>query len=189
MSDRPHGNIQKPIEMLTTAKEQRLNNRIYSKAADSGLVVSAIVAELANELANLPVKADLKDTEQIARVVVAYVDACSQAGLLPSKIGLARALGMSARNLDKFCDNHPEHKTAELLELVFDAFSDALSTAALSGATAQVYSIFLGKAQYKMRDNATIQIDDRRADPLGERIKAETIAARYKDLCDILPSE
>lgn len=189
MSDRPHGNIQKPSEMLATAQEQRLNNRIYSKTADSGMVVAAITAELAAELANLPIKADLKDTEQIRRVVVAYVGACSQAGLLPSKLGLARALGMSSRNLDKFCENHPQHETAEFLELVFDSFSDALSTAALSGATAQVYSIFIGKSLYKMRDNATIEIDTRKYDPLGERVSADKIADKYKDLVDMLPAD
>ena len=45
--------------------------------------------------------------------------------------------------LDRFCDVNPQHPTTQLLEIVFDAFSEALSNAALAGATAQVYSIFV----------------------------------------------
>lgn len=183
MPDRPHGNIQTPTEMLTTAKEQRLNNRIYSKTADSGLIVQAIVSELAQELANLPQKADLKNTEQIKTICIAYANACSQAGLIPSKIGLARALGVNRRTLDRFCDVNPQHPTTQLLEIVFDAFSEALSNAALAGATAQVYSIFLGKVLYSMNDVVTVKMDPD-PDPLGERVSAEAIAAKYKDLLD-----
>lgn len=69
-----------------------MNSRIYSKTADGGAVVSAIVEQLAEELVNIPQKADLKNTAQIEKIVIAYVAMCAQAGTIPTKIGLARAL-------------------------------------------------------------------------------------------------
>ena len=177
MPDKPHGNIQKPIEMVATAQERRMNSRIYSKTADGGLVVSAIVEQLAEELAEIPQKADLRDTEQIKRICVAYVASCAKAGTIPSKIGLARALGMSRKTVDVFLQRHPEHETAQALELVFDAFAEALSTAALAGSVQQVYAIFISKCLYAWEDTVTIKAIP--PDPMDRQRTAAEILARY----------
>lgn len=187
MSDKPHNNIQHPSQMLATAKERSMNSRIYSKTADSGMVVSSIVEQLAEELTKIPQKADLRDTEQIKKVVISYVSMCSEAGAIPSKIGLARALGMSRRTVDYFLERHPDHPTAELLELAFDAFAEALSMAALANATNNVYSIFLSKALYRFED--TVSVKTVPPDPMDGKQSAKEIYERWKDKIDLLPDD
>ncbi len=180
MSNIPKDEIQTPSEMLATAKERSLNSRIYNKTADHGAVVSAIVNQLAEDLSDIPQKANLRDTDMIRKIIVAYVAMCADAGTIPSKIGLARALGMNRRTLEYFCDRHPEHPTAELLELAFDAFSEALSTAALSGSVAQVFAIFVQKAQFRWEDSVTIKTTP--PDPFdNNKSRIDEIIERYKD--------
>lgn len=187
MPDKPMGNVQQPIQMLATAQERRLNSKIYNRTADGGTVVEAIVEQLAKELVEIPQKADLKNTEQIKKIVISYVAMCAKAGAIPSKIGLARALGMSRRTVDYFLERHPEHPTAEVLELAFDAFAEALSTAALANATNNVYSIFLSKALYKFEDTVTVKAIP--PDPMDAKSSAAEIMARWKDQLDMLPDD
>ncbi len=163
-----------------------MNNRIYNKQnAEGGAIVSEIVTQLAEDLARMPQKADLKNTAQIERICISYVDACAKAGAIPSKIGLARALGMSRRTVDYFMERHPEHPTAQLLEIVFDAFSEALSTAALAGATNNIFSIFVSKALYKWKD--TVSIEAVPPDPFERRTAADIVAKWSKEQLDMLP--
>lgn len=187
MSDKPHSNVQQPIQMLATAQERRLNSKIYNRTADGGTVVEAIVEQLAKELVEIPQKADLKNTEQIKKIVIAYVAMCAKAGTIPSKIGLARALGMSRRTVDYFLERHPEHPTAEVLELAFDAFAEALSTAALANAVNNVFSIFISKALYRFEDTVTVKAVP--PDPMDTKSSAAEIMARWKDSLDMLPDE
>ena len=184
----PKNTIQSPSEMLATAQERRLNSRIYNRTADNGEVVSAIVEQLAEDLVDIPQKADLRNTELIKRIVIAYAAMCAKAGTIPSKIGLARACGYSRRALEYFCDKHPEHPTAELLELAYDAFAEALTTAALANATNNVFSIFISKALYRFEDTVTIKATP--PDPMDHRATAAEIMARYsKEELDMLPAD
>ena len=184
----PKNTIQSPSEMLATAQERRLNSRIYNRTADNGEVVSAIVEQLAEDLVDIPQKADLRNTEQIKRIVIAYAAMCAKAGTIPSKIGLARACGYSRRQIDYFCEKHPEHETAQLLELAFDAFAEALTTAALANATNNVFSIFISKALYRFEDSVTIKAAP--PDPMDHRATAAEIMARYsKEELDMLPAD
>lgn len=165
--------------MLTTARERRVNSKIYSKTADDGLVVQNIVSQLAAELVDIPKKADLRDTEQIRMICISYMAMCSEAGVLPTKQGLARAMGMTRRNLDYFCSSHADHPTAQMLEVMFDGFAEALNTAALAKAVDNVTSIFLSKALFQYIDKVTIEPVS--VDPLGERRDVEAILKRYEE--------
>ena len=187
MSDKPHNNIQHPSQMLATAQERRLNSRIYAKTADSGAVVAAIVEQLAEDLVEIPQKANLRNTEQIKCIVVAYVAMCAKAGTIPTKIGLARALGMSRRTVDYFLERHPDHPTAELLELAFDAFAEAMSTAALTGSVQQVYAIFLSKALYKFEDTVTVKATP--PDPMDSKPNTAEILERWEGKLGLLPED
>ena len=165
-----------------------MNSKIYNRTADNGEVVAAIVQQLAEDLAEVPQKADLRNTEQIRKIVITYVAMCAQAGAIPSKIGLARACGYNRRTLDLFCDRHPEHPTAELLEMAFDAFSEAMSTAALAGSVQQVYAIFLSKALYNYQDTVTIKSAP--PDPMDHRSTAAEIMSKWsKENLDMLPTD
>lgn len=190
MSGKPKNELMTPAQMLEMAKERRMNSKIYSRVADDGTVVHDIVAQLAEELSDIPPRADLKNTENIRRLCKAYILICGEAGTLPTKQGLARCLGMSRRNLDFFCTAHPDHPTAQLLEVVFDGFVEALNQAALAKAVDNVTGIFLSKAIFGYVDKVTVEPVNVQLDPLGERKSAvdmAAIAARYDDIPGGLP--
>lgn len=184
MSGKPKNNILAPEEMR--AVETR-GGRLYSQTADRGIVVSAIVSELAEELANLPKKIDLKDEKLVGKVAVAYVNACAEAGTLPTKTGLCRAFGITRQSVDYFLKQHYNEPSAELLTLIFDSFAEALNTASLASAVHPIVSIFLSKAIYNYTDTLKIETNPGR-DPLGDRLtqsELEEIAGRYTPPLDL----
>ena len=181
MSGKPNNEIMTPDEMQLA--ESR-DGRLYSQTADHGMVVSAIVSSLANELANLPQKIDLRDTQKVGSVVVAYTDACARAGTIPSKTGVCRAMGLTRAGVDWFMHHHPDEPTAELLTLVFDSYAEALNNASLAAAVHPIVSIFLSKAIYNYSDAVRIETAPAR-DPFGEKPDIAAIAARYEDGIDL----
>ena len=183
MSGQAKHMILSPDEMLDV--ESR-SSRLYSQTSDHGVVVSEIVSNLAEELANIPRKIDLRDTQLVGEVAVAYVDACSKRGTLPSKIGLCRAMGISRQGVDWFLSHHADEPSAELLNMVFDSFAEALSNASLASAVHPIVSIFLSKAIYNFRDTVSIEAIPA-GDPLGDRVNPEVIARKYQELADFLP--
>lgn len=185
MSGKPKNEIMSPDEMQVVETRR---GRLYSQTADHGLVVSEIVSNLAEELAKKPQKINLKDADMIESIAIAYTDACAKAGTMPNKTGLCRAMGVTRQGVDWFISHNPGEPSAELLQMIFDSYAEALSAASLAGAVHPIVSIFLLKAISGYRDTVSLEAAPAR-DPLGDRIKAENIAARYKDLCDMLPSE
>lgn len=183
MSGKPKNEIMTPDEMRGV--EARAG-RLYSQTADHGMVVSAIVSNLAAELAEMPQKINLKDLEMVRKVAVSYTAACAESGTIANKTGLCRAMGISRQAVDWFMKHNPGEPSAEYLTMVFDAYAEALSAASLAGAVHPIVSIFLLKAISGYRDTVSLEAAPAR-DPLGERVKAETIVAKYKDLCDMLP--
>lgn len=174
-----------PEEMRTTESRR---GRLYSQTSDHGLVVSAIVSNLAAELAEMPKKIDLKDPEMIRQVAVAYTAACAESGTLCNKTGLCRAMGMTRQGVDWFMSHNPGEPSTELLQMIFDSFAEALSNAGLASAVHPIISIFLLKAISGYSD--TIKIESPMlVDPLGQRVSAESVAAKYKDMIDMLPAD
>lgn len=178
MSGKPKNEIMTPDEMRIA--ESR-GGRLYSQTADHGMVVSAIVSNLAAELANLPQKIDLRDTQKVADVIVAYTDACARAGTMPNKTGACRAMGLTRAGVDWFIHHHSDEPSAELLTLVFDAYSEALSNASLAAAVHPIVSIFLLKAIGNYSDAIKIETAPAK-DPLGEKPDVSAIAAKYEAL-------
>ncbi len=183
MSGKPKNEIMTPDEMRIS--ETRAG-RLYSQTADRGLVVSAIVSNLAEELANLPQKVDLRDSEMVRKIAVAYTDACAKAGTMPHKCGLCRALGLTRQGVDWFLSHHPDEPSAELLKMIFDSFAEVLSSASLASAVHPVVGIFLLKALGNYSDTVKIETAPAK-DPLGERIDIAAIAAKYDGIPGGLP--
>lgn len=181
MSGKPKYDIMSPSDMEKLAEESRIGNRLYSRTADGAEVVNALVTRLAVSLANRPRKIDLRDCDLIEQVAVAYVQACSKAGTLPSKIGFCLACGISRQAVDCFMKGHPEEKSVELLRMIFESFADTLNSAALTGACHPIVGIFTLKSQANWRDTVTIE-SETVMDPTEERQTAEEIMRKYKDL-------
>ena len=180
---RPKNEIMNPDEMLEV--ESR-GSRLYSQTSDHGAVVSEIVSNLAEELAKMPRRIDLRDTQLIGQIAVAYVDACSKRGTLPTKIGMCRAMGVTRQGVDWFLNHHAEEPSADLLNMIFDSFAEALNTASLASAVHPIVSIFLSKAIYNYRDTVSIEAAPAK-DPLGDHVSADVIAKKYQELSDFLP--
>lgn len=179
----PKNNMMQPAAIQAMATESR-SGRLYSKTSDSGEVVQSLVAQLARELAQMPRRIDLRDEDMITRVAVVYVDACSKAGTIPSKIGFCRAMGISRQGVDYFMHHHADEPSAERLRMIFDSFAEMLNSAALASACHPIVSIFLSKALYNFRDTVSIE-QEIKQDPLGDRPNLESILAKYSDDLDL----
>ena len=179
MSGRPKNDIMTPQDMEEIHSR---TGRLYSRTADGGEVVSALVEQLAIELATLPKKIDLRDESLIKSVAVAYVNSCVKSGVLPNKSGFCRACGISRRAMDYYLLHHAEERTAELLRIIFDSFAETLNSAGLANAVNPVTGIFLSKALYQYVDTIKIEADQNIEDPLGKRRSVEEILSNYEDL-------
>ena len=157
MVNRPKGSIMSYSEMVE-ANEIRASSRMFSKDTDNGEKISTLVSNVRREFATMPEKISLRDTEMVRRVTEQYLKSCDATGVLPSKIGLCRAYGCSRQAITDYMNNNPNHSTTDYLSIVFDAFNELLSNAALAGSVHPVYAIFLGKAVYGLRDNSSVEI-------------------------------
>lgn len=181
MSNAPKNAIMDASQMLELANEQRMT-RLYSKTEDATDKVQALVGTLSAEIKHMPEKISLRDTQTVRRVCAMYVDACAEAGTIPNKIGVCRAMGLSRQAVDSFMDRNPEHPTTEFMIIVLDSFAEVLSNSALAGASNMVMSIFVLKAVASWRDNISIEYYNKNDGNIFTEIPAEEIITKYNDL-------
>ena len=181
MAKKPAHEIMSPSEMLELAEEQRMT-RLYSKVEDSTDKVQALVGTLADELANMPERISLRDTATVKIVAAQYVDACRTVGVIPNKIGLCRAMGISRQAADSFMDRNPDHPTSQFLEIVYDSFAELLSNSALIGASHPIFSIFITKAVYKWRDNISVEYVGNNQNSIYGEYTPEQVVQKYEEL-------
>lgn len=156
------------------------SSALYSRDVDAGTKVSMIVSSIAEQISYVGEPIEFNDTEKVRDTVIRYLESCDRIHALPSKIGLARACGCDRSAFDKFVRRNPNHKTAIFLQIVTDAFSEALTQASLNGSVQPIVAIFLQKALYGMRENE--QIATPVESPLGEITDTETLMKKYEEL-------
>ena len=152
---------QTDAEMLQSASKSR-QTRIYKGIARdiNTQTISMLTAQTAAELENLATPTEriaLKDTDAVQSVSIRYVQACSDAGVLPTMSGLAKALGVTRSALYEHIRSHPNDDTSRWLEEFSDTCGEAMMQAALYGAVSPVPAIFVAKARYGFRDTLTIE--------------------------------
>ena len=169
-------------EQMEAIAEGQLTSPIYSKDINPGDKIGILVNQLTRDLADVGEAIRFEDTEMLRRVTIRYLVACEKKGVIPSSQGLSRAFGVTNSAMKQFMRRHPDHPSARFLEIVLDGFSDTLQQATLSGSVKEVYSIFLQKALYNLRDNAPIQgaIEN----PIGEAESTSSIADKYANIDD-----
>ena len=126
----------------------------------------------------------MRDTGTVRKVMDSYMKSCDTVGIIPCKSGAARAMGISVQGVRSFMVGNPDHPTTEFLEIVFDLFSETLNNAALSGLSQPIYSIFLQKAIYGMRDNLAIEITQPDRGPLHPQATPDEIAQKWAESPD-----
>lgn len=173
-------------EMLSEGQESK-QSRLYR--AQSNEFVDGEITDLVNltasELANIadhPTRLSLEDLPGLQRQTVLYVRACAESSTIPTFSGLARSCGVSTEALNYWRRNHPGSPTAEWLEMVHDAFADALAASALRNLTNPVVSIFSLKARSGWRDTLTIEAP--RQDPVGPASTTAELAEKYEQIFD-----
>jgi len=157
------------------------NSRLYSKDTDNSEKVSMSVNAITQQLIDAPMKKiSLNDYNTVRAVTVEYMKSCSRTGIIPSKTGLSRALGITRAAADAFIKRNPGSDTARFLSMAFDAFAEMLSANSLAGSVHPIVSIFLQKALYGYRDNEPLTI----AEEPEERVNIDGIMERWKFLPD-----
>ncbi len=106
-------------------------------------MVSQIVQVQQSLINKNTAKTDLNDTAAVRAVADAMTERCIEAGCLPNFEIFAASLGCSRQNLYKFCKNHPESETAELLDTLRTGWAGARQMASDRGAVDPTMSIFV----------------------------------------------
>lgn len=167
-------------EQIAEYNASRVGNQMYSKDADSGEKVAAVVKYVARELENLPQRINFSDTELVRDTVLRYIHSCENYGVIPTKIGLARACGCDRETYARWMQRNPNHPTSRLLAAVGDSFSEALSQASLNGSVQPIVGIFLQKALYGLRENEPMQ--QAAETPLTEATDTDTLIRKYNEI-------
>lgn len=174
-------------EIMTVEQMDEMNceilnhSRLYDKETSNSEKVAVTVGAITDQLINAPMKKiALSDAETVRAVTIEYLKSCDRTGIIPSKIGLSRALGVTRAAVDSYIKHHPDSDTARFLLLMFDGFAEMLSMNSLAGSIHPIVSIFLQKALYGFRDNEPTEqpIDNSSV----EELSPEQIAAKYADL-------
>lgn len=177
MANRAAHEIMTPAQMDEMNEQLMLDNRLYSKGADGTEQVRSILTEITGDLMDKPKKIKLYDTALVEQVTKEYIASCVRSGILPSRQGHARAMGVSRRSVTSYMTENPDHPSTQYLEIVYDAFSEALSMASLTGRVHPIVSIFIQKAIYGWRDNDPVEQPEN--DPLGTAKTNDELYMRY----------
>lgn len=129
---------------------------LYSKTIDSGAKVGMLIKNLSDEMSKIGTPINFRDTETVRDTCMRYLRSCERTGVIPSKTGLARACGVSSKGIDAFVKKNPGHPSAELFQILIEAFAEALSQASLNGSVHPIVGIFLQKALYGVRENSPV---------------------------------
>ena len=147
-----------PREMDVMNAETLQDNHLYAaNSQERQDAIRNLVAIVGADTLQQREKVNLRNCAQVRKVAADYIQSCAKIGIVPSKSGLARSLGYSRSRLWAFCREHGETETAEFLSILYDAFSEIIDLAGSGGSLHPIYSIFVQKAQYQMRDNEPIE--------------------------------
>lgn len=103
-------------------------------------------------------RVDFRDTQEVQRRVLEYVQACELSGLLPGLSGLCGySLHCSRQWLHKFKVQNPTHETTLFLDRVAELFADCIQNAAYFGASNSIMSLFVLKNNHGYQDKVTLE--------------------------------
>lgn len=158
---------------------------IYREETDK-LKAAAIGADLAGKIALVQTveqrgRVNLRDTQTVKAVALEYMEQCQKAGRVPTVMSLAAAMGMSRRWLNMFMSENPQHPTTQLLEVLKEAFADALTQAGLYRHVSDALAIFILKNTASMADKVELEPHISDGGPLGTLSRPEEIAARIRE--------
>ena len=181
MAQPPKNEIMTINEMDDMNYEILSHSRLYDRDTSASEKVAVTVGAITQQLIDFPAeRISLRDANTVKATTYNYLKSCERIGIIPSKIGLSRALGISRTAIDAFVRRNPDSETGRFLSMAFDAFAEMLSANSLSGSVHPIVSIFLQKALYGFRDNSAV-IEQSEL-PEENSLTIEEIEQRYADL-------
>ena len=125
-------------------------------------------------------RVSLNDVETLKSRMLAYLRACEDTATFPNSLGFARSIGYTDRALRVWRAKKPDSETGRLLEMFNDLCADVLNQSALRNNANSVFSIFISKALYGLRDSTEVIITPRTDDLAGEsEYSVDEIRRRY----------
>lgn len=123
-------------------------------------------------------KINFDDFEMVKSRTFEYLEACKEACVYPSVMGLAvHGFGISRQRLSKFLSERPNSPAAEFIETVKDVMADILTNAALYRNADSVQVIFQLKNHFGHSDRLEIE-PVQKQDPLGEQLDQAALEER-----------
>ncbi|MCI9257745.1 terminase small subunit [Acutalibacter sp.] len=181
----------KPVDEMATelaAHKTRdgCTQKIYKAAADEHKG-EQLQADLENRIAALHEaekqdKIDFNDLEQVKRRAYDYLEACKQAAVFPSVMGLAvHGFGISRQALNQYLQRNPYSPSSEFINKIRDMMADILSNAALYRNADAVSVIFQLKNHFDHSDK--VQVEPVQNNPLGPMPDPEELRRRIEANC------
>jgi len=124
-------------------------------------------------------RVSLNDTEVLKCRMLAYLQACEDTATFPSSLGFARSIGYTDRALRVWRTNKPDSETARLLGMFNDLCADVLGQSALRNNANSIFSIFISKALYGLRDSTEIVVTPQNNFASESEYSADEIRRRY----------
>lgn len=178
--------------MITIAKDQQSITRYEgAKSGNMELAAASIGADVAGKVTLLQAvtrrgKIDLHNVEVVRQITYQYMSQCSEAGAIPTVMGLAGALGVSRQWLNEYMRANASSATAKFLEVTKEFFADSLTQAALAKHISESVSIFILKNTASMSDKMEIEAvpasaaaDEMDKEELFKRINGSVVLDEY----------
>lgn len=156
--------------------------KIYKQQSDAhkGAELSAAMLEQVQALKATTQRGPINwnDLEQVKARTYDYMQACANARVYPSVMGLAvQAYGVSRQALNGFLTKYPDTPSARFIMMVKDTFADVLSNAALFHNADPVSVIFQLKNHFGHTDKVQVEPVPLQAET--DPVNVEDIRRRY----------
>lgn len=168
------------------SEEKSEKKKLYPEISNElkAQTISTAIALNAKALRDQANKIDLSDVEQVRQRTEAYIDACAEAGIVPTVMGLSTyGFGTSRQWVNEFCRNHHGSESAQYIERVKDAFADVLVSTSLGRAVDSTMAIFTLKNCNGFSDKLSVE-PVQQHDPQGPLLSIEELEARINALPD-----
>ena len=129
-------------------------------------------------------RVNLFDVDEVEAQAQEYLQACEAAAVFPTFLSFSAALGVSRARLYKFMDENPNSPSTQYLDQLRSAFAAIIAQASLTKQSDPATSIFLLKNSAQgMSDKLQLEAVQS-SDPLGEKMTADEIMAKYSDMVE-----
>ena len=180
--NRPVNDLQTMTEALVAEKERNGYTKKLYKAQSDAHKGELLQADISNRITALQEtsqreKVDFGNLAQVQERTFLYLEACRNAAVFPSVLGLAtHGFGISRQALNQYLLSH-NNATTDFIELTKDVIADLLSNASLYGNANPISVIFQLKNSHAFSDKVEIQAVPPRND--SQDFDPEDIRKRY----------